>query len=75
MPDWKRQVEKAMRELDPDRLTVCVYDAESEIFQHWQELGARSRNTEERIALREAVEQLLSIKIYKLHWPDFRSNS
>src|ERR1700722_7786698 len=73
--DWKRQVEKAMRELDPDRLAARVYDAEWAIFQRWQELGSRSGHTEERIEMAAGVEELLSIKIHKLKWPDFRSNS
>jgi hypothetical protein len=71
---WKREVEKATRELDPDRLTACVHDAEWAIFQRWQELGARSGHTEERTELAVGVEQLLSIKIHKLKWPDFRPN-
>jgi hypothetical protein len=31
--DWKQQVEKAMHELDPARLTARVHDAEWAIFQ------------------------------------------
>jgi hypothetical protein len=72
--DWKRQVQKAMRELDPARLTACVHDAEWAIYQRWQELGARS-SIEERGAMAAAVDVLLSITIHKLGWPDFRSNS
>jgi hypothetical protein len=75
IPDWKRQVEKAMRELEPDRLTARVYDAEWAIFQRWQELGNRTDHTEERTEIAAGVEELLSIKIHKLKWPDFRSNS
>jgi hypothetical protein len=73
--DWQREVEKAMRELDPDRLTARVYDAEWAIFQRWQEMGARGGNTEERIAMAAGVEELLSIMVHRLNWPDFRSNS
>jgi hypothetical protein len=74
VPDWKRQVEKAMRELDPARLTACLYDAEWAIFQRWQQLGARDGHAEERIEMAAAVDQLLSIMIHKLKWPDFRTN-
>jgi hypothetical protein len=74
IPDWKRQLEKAKRELDSARLTTCVHDAEWAVFLRWQELGARSGHTEERIAMAAAVEELLSIMIHKLKWPDFRTN-
>jgi hypothetical protein len=74
IPGWKREVERAVRELDPARLTACVYDAEWAIFQRWQELGARSGHTEERIEMATAVDELLSIKIHRLKWPDFRTN-
>jgi hypothetical protein len=73
VPDWKRPVEKAMREPDPALLTARVHDAEWAIFQRWQELGARSGHTEERIEMAAAVEQLASIMIHKLNWPDFRT--
>jgi hypothetical protein len=73
IPGWKREVERAMRELDPSCLTECVYDAEWAIFQRWQELGARIAHTEERIELAAAVDQLVSIMIHKLNWPDFRA--
>jgi hypothetical protein len=67
-------VEKAMHELDPARLRACVHDAEWAIFQRWQELGARGGSVEERIAMAVAVDDLLSIMIHKLKWPDFRTN-
>jgi hypothetical protein len=57
-------------EVTPEGLTARVYDAEWVIFQPWQELGARSGHTEERVEM-AAVEQLLSIKIHRLKWPDF----
>ena len=40
IPGWKREVERAMRELDPARLTACVYDAEWAIFVRMQKLSA-----------------------------------
>jgi hypothetical protein len=41
----------------------------------WHELGIRGSGTEERIAMAAAVDELLSIKLHKLNWPDFRVNS
>lgn len=67
-------MEKATRELDPTRLTARVNDAEWAIFQRWQELGGRASGTEEWIAIAAAADHLLSIKVHKLKWPDFRTN-
>jgi hypothetical protein len=72
--DWKREVERATRECDPTQLAARVYDAEWAIFQRWQELGIRGVSVEERIALAEAVDGLLTIMIHKLKWPDFRTS-
>jgi hypothetical protein len=69
---WKRQVERAMRELDPESLTRQVHDAEEAIFLRWQEMEKLPslgdfRELEE---IRTATNELLSIKIHKLNWPD-----
>jgi hypothetical protein len=72
---WKQQVERAIQECDPADLKARVYDAEWAIFQRWQELGAHGGSIEERIAMAVAVDDLLSIMIHKLNWPDFRVNS
>jgi hypothetical protein len=66
---------RAMEERDPTQLAARVYDAEWAIFQRWQQLGARGGSVEERVALAIAVDELLSIMIHKLKWPDFRTNS
>jgi hypothetical protein len=70
IPDWKRQMEKAMRELDPALLVTRVHDAEWAIYLRWQELAILGGDqSEERAELAAAVEDLLSIKTYKLGWP------
>lgn len=71
-PLWKRQVERAMRELDPDSLLASVHAAEDALFQRWQVLGDRARGNGEGMAMAAAAEELLAIKIHKLKWPDYR---
>jgi hypothetical protein len=72
-PHWKLQVERALAERDPTKLTSRVHAAEWALVQRWQELGAGG-GSEERIAMTAAVNDLLAIKIHKLQWPDFRAN-
>jgi hypothetical protein len=61
-----------MREPDVARLTARVHAAEAAIFVRWQELGEGARGNSEWNAMNAATEELLSIKIHKLKWPDFR---
>lgn len=74
--DWKEQVERATQESDTGNLTVWVHAAEAAIFRRWQEMeGDPSVGyAEELEAIRAATEELLSIKIHRLKWPDFRTN-
>jgi hypothetical protein len=74
--DWKGQVERATQESDAGNLTGRVHAAEAAIFRRWQEMEGSPSNgyAEEREAIRAATEELLSIKIQKLQWPDFRSS-
>lgn len=63
-----------MHEPDRANLAVRLHEAEWAIFQRWQELGGHAWGTDEGIAIAAAVEDLLSIKIHELKWPDFRTN-
>jgi hypothetical protein len=76
VPHWKRQVERAVRELDPGSITARVHAAEEALFLRWQELGnsARGSVSEEWCAMAAGADELLSIKIHKLKWPNFLSN-
>lgn len=61
-----------MRELDPESLTRQVYDSEEAIFLRWQEMEKNpslgdARELEE---IRAATNELFSIKVHKLNWPD-----
>jgi hypothetical protein len=73
---WKRQVERAMRELDPESLTRQVQAAEEAIFLRWQEMEKNPGfgDAPELQEISAATNELLSIKTHKLNWPDpFRS--
>jgi hypothetical protein len=65
---WKRHMQKALRENDPDKLVHFVYATELALFFRWQELAGQSSEPE-RAAMRSAADNLLAIKIYKLGWP------
>jgi hypothetical protein len=62
-----------MRETDPVRLTDQLHVAEDAIFLRWQEMKANPSptDTEEQEAIRSATNELLTIKIHKLKWPNF----
>jgi hypothetical protein len=72
---WRRQFHRAMREPDLGKLTAGVHAAEAAIFLRWQELGEGARGNSEWNAMHAATEELLSIKVHKLKWPDFRVTS
>jgi hypothetical protein len=74
-PHWKRQVERAMREPNSGSLVAAVHAAEDALFLRWQVLGERAQGGEEWIAMAAAADELLSIKLHRLRWPDSRLNS
>jgi hypothetical protein len=65
---WKRQIQKALRENDPEKLVHFVYATENALFFRWQELDAKF-DKQERAAMRSAADNLLAIKVHKLGWP------
>jgi hypothetical protein len=74
-PHWKRQVERAMREPYSGSLVTAVHAAEEALFLRWQALGDSAWGGEERIAMAAGADELLSIKVHRLNWPDVRLNS
>jgi hypothetical protein len=74
-PAWKRDDDLAMHESDPQKLPLRVKAAEWSIFMRWRELDDTSPNNPECRAMRSATNDLLSLKIQKLSWPDIRANS
>lgn len=65
---WKRNLQKAMRESDGEKLLQLVHAAELAIYYRWQELGTEGQ-PEELHAMMAAVNDLWAIKIHKLGWP------
>lgn len=68
---WRRYLQKAMQESDPEQLTKLVYDAEEALFLRWRELAHDSNHGRERDELKAAADELLAIKKFKLGWPSF----
>jgi hypothetical protein len=68
---WKRQIQKALRENEPEKLSDLVHAAEGALFVRWQELREKD-SPEERASMQAAADNLLAIKIYKLGWPNPR---
>jgi hypothetical protein len=69
-PSWKRSLEKAMHESDGVKLVGLIHATELVIFDRWQELGADG-HAKEREAMRDAAENLRSLKVHRLGWPDW----
>ena len=65
---WKRHIQKALRENDPNRLLHFVYATEIALFFRWQELDGKA-DKQELTAMRSAADNLLAIKVHKLGWP------
>ena len=79
MPDqdkfaWQRVLHEALVELNPDQLKEKVAAAEAAIFQRLQDLGQRPDDAEERHALHDASNALLTLKREVLKFPDWRQN-
>ena len=55
-----------------EQLLHSVSFMEEILFLRWQALGTAEGNNEERDAMKLIAEDLLSIKIHKLGWPDPR---
>jgi hypothetical protein len=69
-PSWKRSLEKAMRESDGVKLVDLIHATELVIFDRWQELGTDG-HAKEREALKDAAENLRSLKVHRLGWPNW----
>jgi hypothetical protein len=68
---WKRLIQKALRENEPEKLSDPVRASEGALFVRWQELR-ENEGLEERASMQAAADNLLAIKIHKLGWPNPR---
>ena len=71
--EWQRIVQETLVESDPEKLRSKISEAESAIFERLQLLGQESGRTEERDALKDASNVLLTLKKEVLKFPDWRS--
>jgi hypothetical protein len=72
---WQRIIHEALVELDPEKLKGKVAKAEAVIFERMQDLGPGADHADERHALQDASNSLLTLKKEVLKFPDWRQNS
>jgi len=70
---WQGVIQEALVEVDPEKLRAKISEAESVIFDRLQRVGQDSERAEERDALRDASNTLLTLKKEVLKFPDWRS--
>jgi hypothetical protein len=70
--EWKKLVQQALVEANPDKLKEKVADAESAIFQRLQALERSAESSVERHALQDASNTLLVLKREVLKYPDWK---
>ena len=69
---WKKLVQDALVEVNPDKLRDKVADAEAAVFQRLQALTSKSDSSEELHALQDASNTLLVLKREVLRFPDWK---
>jgi hypothetical protein len=72
--EWQSTLREALMELNPERLKIKVAKAEEAIFQRLQSLNHQTDGAEERHALQDASNMLLTLKREALKYPDWRQN-
>jgi hypothetical protein len=70
--EWQGIIHEALVELDLDKLRAKIAEAESAIFNRLQALGETAGGAEERHALQDASNTLLTLKREVLKFPDWR---
>ena len=71
--EWQTIVQQAIVEVDPEKLRAKIAEAESLIFGRLQVIGQDGSSYEERNALHDASNTLLTLKREVLKFPDWRS--
>jgi hypothetical protein len=70
-PDWQREFEAALLEVDPQKLPERVKAAEAAIFLRQQALVNNPDGHAERQAINDAMHALGVIQTEKLNYPDW----
>jgi hypothetical protein len=68
---WRRKLEAAMIETDPEKLRHLIDDAEAAIFLRSQELALSSDGHAEQHAISDAIRTLRILQAEKLNYPDW----
>jgi len=71
--EWERVIHEALVELDPDKLRKKIAEAEAVIFDRLQAIGRDGSGSDERNALQDASNTLLTLKREILKFPDWRA--
>jgi len=74
-PEWQRPYQAALLELDHEKLSARVAEAEAAIFERLQALDGTQDAQAERHALQDAINGLKVIKRDSLNFPDWQSES
>ncbi|MGC2193656.1 MAG: hypothetical protein WA628_03200 [Terriglobales bacterium] len=72
--EWKKTLQEALVEVNPDKLKKRVAEAEAAIFQRLQSLERNPDGAEELHALQDASNALLVLKREVLKFPDWQSD-
>ena len=70
-PEWQREYQAALLELDSERLRERVAAAETAIFNRLQAISRGSNHTAERQAIEDALASLRVLKRDNLGFPDW----
>ena len=66
---WQERYLAALLEPDQNKLTELVLAVEDAMFHRAQELANSHADNQERTAMEQAAEKLLTLKTEKLGWP------
>jgi hypothetical protein len=72
---WQELYLAALLEPDQTKLTELVLAVEEAMFHRAQELTNSYADNQERTAMDQAAEKLLSIKTERLGWPGFKQRN
>ena len=72
---WQELYLAALLEPDQDKLTELVLAVEDAMFHRAQELANSYADNQERTAMDQAAQNLLSIKTKRLGWPGIKQRN
>jgi hypothetical protein len=70
-PDWQREFQTALPEVEPPKVAERVQAAEAAIFRRQQALAQSLNGHVERQAIEDAMRALRVIQMEKLKYPDW----